>query len=840
MKSVIFIINDNRADGVRRSLMLADALAGMDIKSFFLNPTKNFQDFVEKQIQQLNVQHIPQYIPFEVFQSYRQRRNISLNLTKRTMADVFSDPSYVQGYPESNKLGRLLNLLGINNKALLELKVERELTNFICDLKAAEKILDEIKPSCIINNVETPQPSRAFFYAAKQRNISVVSMEQGEGRAEQYKEMPALSDYYIAYSPYNRDILRNMGVDEEKILVTGVQDTDLIYNYNKEAIKEELKRKYQINFEKKIIQVSLRPSNIKFYLSMNIELLNILHDHFAGNHDFEIILKVHPVDLSDYVKTDYCKFYASKYREMKVIEGGFPISKLNAVSDYCLTHKSSVIVEAVLQKVPTIVLDSTGKWPDWNKYGVYIPAKIEELAGFLQDIKNGTFNKKNKCLEESRREFIHYFRYKFDNHSNERIANEIDRICCVDKRANNPEYASEKKTYESATVADDRATAEQFFKSGFYSFREGDFKTAVSYFENAKAYFPQMPELNFALATAYAQSGNFYAAKRACETELMTQPKHDATKMLLQRITSAADIINKKQSRQVNQSASVISQGCDPTANNCPGNCMSTESETCKKTTAAAEPTTSNGADMKVAEIKKNLNNNIFAYTKRVSIELSNLCNYASAHKKCPLHLEKEHVILSRKVVEKVIDSMAKNHFDGTIAFHTYNEPMIDPRLFMFIQYAKKKCPKSKAIVMSNGYYFNQTIADELVEIGVDHIYMTAYSANDRKRLEKIQIDIPYSIQKSELDDRLNLYDRQLPATKDTTPCYAPLNEIIVTRKGQVSLCCLDWNRKHCFGNLYNEELENVILQSDIATVYSMLSEGHKEFAICKSCGWSR
>ena len=41
---------------------------------------------------------------------------------------------------------------------------------------------------------------------------------------------------------------------------------------------------------------------------------------------------------------------------------------------------------------------------------------------------------------------------------------------------------------------------------------------------------------------------------------------------------------------------------------------------------------------------------NILKYTSRVSIELSNLCNYAEIHKKCPLNLVTEPTILPAKI----------------------------------------------------------------------------------------------------------------------------------------------------------------------------------------------
>jgi phosphatidylglycerophosphate synthase len=42
--------------------------------------------------------------------------------------------------------------------------------------------------------------------------------------------------------------------------------------------------------------------------------------------------------------------------------------------------------------------------------------------------------------------------------------------------------------------------------------------------------------------------------------------------------------------------------------------------------------------------------------------------------------------------------------FDGVIAFHIYNEPLIDPRLFSFIEYARRICPQGRILILTNGF----------------------------------------------------------------------------------------------------------------------------------------
>lgn len=228
----------------------------------------------------------------------------------------------------------------------------------------------------------------------------------------------------------------------------------------------------------------------------------------------------------------------------------------------------------------------------------------------------------------------------------------------------------------------------------------------------------------------------------------------------------------------------------------------------------------------------------LLTHTSRVTFELSNLCNYSYIHKKCPLNLSREVTILPRRIVFEVLDYLAKYDFAGQIAFHNYCEPLIDPRLFEFIGYARQRCRRSDIYIWTNGFYLNQTMADELVSAGVTNIRVSAYSQSEFERLSKIKLEIPFTVWKARLDDRLNMYEASINDTGK--PCFAPLNEIIVAREGCISLCCLDWRRIYRFGNLYEQTFEQVLSSGQLQGVYARLSKGERFLDICKRCGWSR
>lgn len=235
-----------------------------------------------------------------------------------------------------------------------------------------------------------------------------------------------------------------------------------------------------------------------------------------------------------------------------------------------------------------------------------------------------------------------------------------------------------------------------------------------------------------------------------------------------------------------------------------------------------------------------NANDNLPMINKinRVSFELSNLCNYSNIHKKCPTSCYKEKVILPSSVVYKVIDELATVNFDGVIAFHRYNEPLIDPRLFDFIEFANKKLPNAKILILTNGFYLTQELLDELNNYNIWCIAVSSYSLKEHGRLIKLKTDIPYYVFFSLLDDRECIYDRG--EKHCNKPCTAPLSDINIACTGVVNLCCLDWQNRFNFGSLHDLSLTEIINSEKFIKTCENLRNSKRVLAICKRCDWNR
>lgn len=230
---------------------------------------------------------------------------------------------------------------------------------------------------------------------------------------------------------------------------------------------------------------------------------------------------------------------------------------------------------------------------------------------------------------------------------------------------------------------------------------------------------------------------------------------------------------------------------------------------------------------------------NPLKFTKRVSFELSNICNNSSIHAKCPLSLKHEINILPKKVIISVLEVLKKYNFSGMISFHNYNEPGIDPRLMSLVELTKDYCPDCFIYFSTNGFYLDQNLIEEYEEAGVDKMHISAYSDSEYKRLSKLKTrKMALSIEHMFFDDRLAFYDS--PEKKCDKPCYAPLNELIINNNADIVLCCWDWKYKYKYGNLKYQGLEEILTSKKISDVYNKLSRGIRHLDICKSCNQTR
>lgn len=232
----------------------------------------------------------------------------------------------------------------------------------------------------------------------------------------------------------------------------------------------------------------------------------------------------------------------------------------------------------------------------------------------------------------------------------------------------------------------------------------------------------------------------------------------------------------------------------------------------------------------------------LFKNTERVTFELSNLCNYAIIHPKCPASKFTEKIVLRKAIVLDTLDALGAAQYSGWITFYAYSEPLIDPRFQAFVERAKKSCPTSKVMVTTNGYMLTPEMADELGEAGLDFARVSAYTDEEFARLSAIKSkSMKIHVRRMGGDKwRSRLGNYTDPINHLTAPCFAPLIDVRITTRGKVGLCCVDYENRHTFADLAATPFLEVMRSGILQAEFDRLTRGDRHLDLCRRCTVSR
>ena len=123
--------------------------------------------------------------------------------------------------------------------------------------------------------------------------------------------------------------------------------------------------------------------------------------------------------------------------------------------------------------------------------------------------------------------------------------------------------------------------------------------------------------------------------------------------------------------------------------------------------------------------------------TKRVSLpkfielETSRKCNRRCSW--CPNGKSSSRTvqdIMPWELFKKIISDLESHGYSGWLAFHNYNEPLLNPRLDDEVGFASTKLPNSTIAIFTNGDHLTRSRLESLVSRGATHIRVTLYPSS--------------------------------------------------------------------------------------------------------------
>lgn len=205
---------------------------------------------------------------------------------------------------------------------------------------------------------------------------------------------------------------------------------------------------------------------------------------------------------------------------------------------------------------------------------------------------------------------------------------------------------------------------------------------------------------------------------------------------------------------------------------------------------------------------------------KIIHIETRTFCNGHCSF--CPAAIQyksRPDSYMPREIYSKIIDQLQKLNYGGRISPYCNNEPLIDERIYEFIEEARKKCPASHLEIKTNGKNLKAENLQLLIDLGVDTINITDYvnkkefSPNIKEIIRAMltnnlnfkssKVIITWRRENEILQNRAGASPNAPPALVPLRRfCSRPFEMITVGTEGQIGICSSDFNFQHVLGNI--------------------------------------
>ena len=223
-----------------------------------------------------------------------------------------------------------------------------------------------------------------------------------------------------------------------------------------------------------------------------------------------------------------------------------------------------------------------------------------------------------------------------------------------------------------------------------------------------------------------------------------------------------------------------------------------------------------------IAEHKKQL---FKQFVCIVNIETSSYCNRSCTY--CPVSTfdRKNQLHMSDNMYSKILNDLHSIKYSSTISLNLYNEPLADSKLYSRIEEARLNCPESFIKFNSNGDFLTRDVLDDLVNVGVNAIFITLHPGakekyEDDNRLKHLKrffnrLQLDYNVDEIIPNTRItsDVYYRglrllvqahnwgvigndrggtipNLSIDNRLHPCVRPIREFTISFDGSVYPCC--------------------------------------------------
>lgn len=256
------------------------------------------------------------------------------------------------------------------------------------------------KPKAIFLPYETGPLALGFIVACKKHGIKTIGIQHGviADNWRFYSIDPIASndnpygfplpDKIILFGNHSKQILLKNGYPEHKLISFG---NPVFFNLSekiKVLEKKNLYEEYGIKKEQTVIlytTISLQKFKSWSKENRNTDIWHHLLKNFSGNKNFFLILKPHPDENMSMYEEILKNYDSSNVKITKTL-----LYELSYLSTVVVSMFSTAIIDSLCYKKPVIqvMFDNVESPIQFDKYGVVIPIRLEDLSNKIHELLN--------------------------------------------------------------------------------------------------------------------------------------------------------------------------------------------------------------------------------------------------------------------------------------------------------------------------------------------------------------------------------------------------------------------------------------------------------------------
>lgn len=216
-----------------------------------------------------------------------------------------------------------------------------------------------------------------------------------------------------------------------------------------------------------------------------------------------------------------------------------------------------------------------------------------------------------------------------------------------------------------------------------------------------------------------------------------------------------------------------------------------------------------------------------------VEIEVNRHCNRRCSY--CPQSypwFRKPEELMDEDLFDCIVEELGEMDFAGRLSFHTYNEPLLHPRLDALVARARPLMPNAWFVLYTNGDFLGEDRYRALLDAGIDHFLVTRHSGRllPTRPFQKQQLAGDFMI-----SNRGGLMG---PAEAGSLACHGPNEMLMIHQNGAVVLCHEDAAAQRVMGWAGRQSLRDIWLSEEFCRLRRLLMDGKRHAAggQCATC----